>query len=93
MPTPRQRSRTKKRTQTRLPSGSGLTTRFKKKKQKALHCINCGRIISGVAQKETSKLKQLPLSKKRPQRMFGGQLCNACLRESLKQAARSAIPA
>lgn len=93
MPTPRQRSRTIKRTQTRLPSGGGLATRFKKKKPKALHCINCGRIIFGVAQKEASIMRRLPLSKKRPQRMFGGQLCHACLRESLKHAARSAIRA
>jgi len=76
----------------KLPSGSGLTIHYKKTRDKASRCTRCGRMLSGVPMKSSSKISRLSTSKKRPERMFGGELCHTCLQAALKQAVRSAIP-
>jgi large subunit ribosomal protein L34e len=93
MPKPYQRTRSNKRRVLNLVSGSGQTTHYKRARAKAARCINCGRTLLGVPNKTLSELNRLSKSQKRPQRMFGGQLCHACLKESLKQAVRSAAQA
>ncbi|GBC70723.1 hypothetical protein HRbin02_00491 [Candidatus Calditenuaceae archaeon HR02] len=52
-------------------------------------CAWCGRPLSGV-----SDGRKLPLSWKRVERLYGGYLCHACLREAIlrwvvKEAAAS----
>jgi large subunit ribosomal protein L34e len=91
MPKPHLRTRSRRRKTLNLPSGGGLTTHYKRAKVKAPNCTQCGRTIFGLPIKAPSKLARLSKSKKRPQRMFGGQLCHKCLQESLKRAARSTI--
>jgi len=93
VPRPYQRTRSMKRHKLRLPSGGGLTIHYKRARVKAGRCVQCGRLLFGVPMKKPSKLSRLPVSKKRPQRMFGGQLCHKCLKESLKQAVRGTVPA
>ncbi len=90
MPRPYQRTRSNKRRVLKLPGGSGQTIHYKRARVKAGRCVNCSRILPGVPNKTLSELNRLSKSQKRPQRMFGGQLCHACLKESLKQAVRSA---
>jgi len=77
----------------KLPGGGGLTIHYNKARVKASRCAKCGRILFAIPMKAPSELSRLPSSKKRPQRMFGGQLCHACLQESLKQAVRGASAA
>jgi len=75
-----------KRRNVKLPSGSGRTIHYKKTRVKAGRCVQCGRVLFGVPRKHPSELTRLSASQKRPQRMFGGQLCHGCLKEALKQA-------
>lgn len=93
MPRPQLRTRRLRRQVLRLASGSGLTVHYRRAKVGASSCIRCGRVLSGVPAKRSSELSRLSKSSKRPQRMFGGQLCHACLQESLKTAVRSVHPA
>jgi len=90
MPRPHQRTRSMRRHASKLPSGGGLTIRYKKARVKAARCAQCGRMLFGVPLKAPSEFNRLSSSEKRPQRMFGGQLCHMCLQESLKRAVRSA---
>lgn len=91
MPRPYQRTRGMKRRRVKLPGGTAQTIHYKKAKVKAVHCVNCGRILAGVPRKTPVELSGISKSEKRPQRIFAGQLCHACLRESLKLAVRGAI--
>jgi len=91
MPKPHFRTRSRKRKTLNLPGGGGLITHYKRARVKASSCARCGRILFGVPIKVPSKLARVSTSKRRPQRMFGGQLCHKCLQESLKIAARSTI--
>lgn len=69
--------------------GSRTTVHFKKKKPGKAKCSNCGKILAGVSNKLLSKSKNLPKTKKRPERPYGGNLCSRCTRDLLKNQARA----
>lgn len=87
MPRPSQRTRSRRRSPKRLPGG-GATVRYKKEKIKSSHCARCNRVLSGVPKLARSKTAKLTASRKRVQRMYGGQLCHACLQDLLKRVVR-----
>lgn len=66
-----------------------METHFKREKIGASYCARCGQILSGVPRLTSSKLRKLPASQRRVERMYGGQLCHTCIRDLLKQAVRS----
>jgi large subunit ribosomal protein L34e len=88
MPKPYQRTRSRKRKLLKLP-GSRVATHYKHERVGASHCVRCGRVLPSFPRLNVSKLRSLPASKRRLQRLCGGQLCHVCLQETLKQAVRS----
>jgi len=86
MPAGRHKSRSKRRVFVRTPSKTKLTYRLRKPSK--AKCGNCGTILKGVPRDVPSKFKKLSISKKRPERPYGGNLCSRCMREKIKLKAR-----
>ncbi|MDD3263299.1 MAG: 50S ribosomal protein L34e [Candidatus Nanoarchaeia archaeon] len=62
---------------------SRVAIHFKKRKPSKAHCSVCGRPLGGMAQERPVKMKNLPKSQKRPERIFGGVMCPSCLKRYL----------
>ncbi|MFB0501464.1 MAG: 50S ribosomal protein L34e [Candidatus Bathyarchaeia archaeon] len=89
MPRPSLRTRSKKRRSLRLPGGRSKT-HYKREKPSVSRCSRCGQPLSGVPRSTPSELRKLTASRRRLERVYGGQLCHNCVRGLLKQAVRSA---
>ena len=87
MPAPRLRSRSLRRVYQKVPGGR-VSLQYKKRKPKAAHCGNCGAILKGVPRELPFKMKNMPKTKKRPERPYGGVLCSRCMREEIIRKAR-----
>ncbi len=87
MPAPRFRSRTFRRIHTRLPSGK-ITTRHVKRKPELPKCAICKKELKGTPRAFDLQKQKMGISKKRPERAFGGYLCSSCSRKQIKQEAR-----
>jgi large subunit ribosomal protein L34e len=87
MPQPRFRSRTFRRIKTRLPSGK-VVTHHEKRKPELPKCAVCKKALKGMPRAFDSKKQKMGISKKRPERPFGGNLCSDCSRKQIKQEAR-----
>jgi len=87
MPEPRFKSRTFKRIKKTLPSGT-RTIHYRKPKPEHAKCAKCKAVLKGIARELPKKMKNLPVSKKRNERPFGGNLCSACMRSVIKTEAR-----
>ncbi|MFQ5999777.1 MAG: 50S ribosomal protein L34e [Candidatus Bathyarchaeia archaeon] len=88
MPRPSLRTRSRKRRRVRLPGGRA-ETHYKRGKNPVSRCARCGRGLSGLPCSIPSKLRKLPASQRRVERVYGGQLCHSCLQDLLKNAARN----
>lgn len=87
MPRPRYRSRSLRRVQKKMPGGK--TKQVYVKKKPGLHkCAECGAELKGIPRLSATKAKNIAKTKKRPERIYGGFLCNKCARAKLKQEAR-----
>nr|MDO8110686.1 50S ribosomal protein L34e [Candidatus Sigynarchaeota archaeon] len=86
MPSGKYRSRTFTRKKLRLP-GKKVVLHYAKRKPEFAHCMNCGTILNGTPQALNSKIRNLPKTRKRPERPYAGNLCPNCL----KLKARNAI--
>lgn len=84
MPRPSRRSRTLKRVK-RVTPGHKTVTHYTKRKPKPAHCASCGCVLKGVARERPYKMQNMPKTKKRPERPYGGVLCSACSRKKVKQ--------
>jgi large subunit ribosomal protein L34e len=82
------RSRTLRRVHKRTPGGKTVL-RFKRRNPKSAKCSKCGISLPGVPRKLPLQMKNLPKTKKRPTRPYGGNLCSKCTRNLLIQKARS----
>ncbi|MEE9525234.1 MAG: 50S ribosomal protein L34e [Candidatus Woesearchaeota archaeon] len=81
------KSRSKKLKYVKTPGGRTVT-HYKAKKTGKAKCAGCGKVLPGTANKSVSKMKNLPKTKKRPTRLFGGYLCSSCTRKKLIKGAR-----
>ena len=81
MPRPSLRSRSLRRIKTRTISKTVL--HYKKRKPSKHKCGNCGKILIGIPHKIKSRFKNLPKTKKRPSRPYGGVLCSSCMRKEI----------
>ena len=72
----------------RTPGGVTVT-QYKKKKPKKVPCAICGKALSGVPRERPYKMQNMPKTKKRPERPYGGNLCSACMRRKLIRKSRS----
>ena len=87
MPRPSLRSRSFRRVRINIPGGASIIHYFKREPSPA-RCGNCGAVLHGVASRRPAVLKKLSKSRKTTSRVFGGNLCPSCARESLKARAR-----
>ena len=87
MPEPRFRSRTFKRIKKTLPSGT-RTIQHRKPNTQHAKCAGCGKVLKGVARGSNRVMSNMPKSKKRVERPFGGNLCSACARSVIKAETR-----
>lgn len=83
----KQKSRTFRRVYGRTPGGRIIVKYSKRKPSKAV-CGVCGAVLNGVARQRNVKLRNMPKTKKRPQRAFAGVLCSRCARKEIKKRAR-----
>lgn len=91
MPRPALRTRSRKRSQKRVPGGL-TTVHYKKEKVGVMRCARCNRVLAGVPRLTPSKTSKLTASQRRIQRIYGGNLCHICLQDMLKQAVRARTP-
>ncbi|MCW4052142.1 MAG: 50S ribosomal protein L34e [Candidatus Bathyarchaeota archaeon] len=87
MPRPSLRTRSRKRSRCPLPGGRSKI-KYKSEKTAATKCSTCGRELPSLPH-SAAKIRRLPRTGKKISRIYGGQLCHICLRESLKKASRS----
>ena len=76
---PGYRSRSLRRVFVKTPGGENKLTHRKRKPSKAI-CAKCGTVLKGVANERPHKMQNMPKTKKRPERPFGGVLCSKCTR-------------
>ena len=88
MPSGKHKSGTLRKISVKTPGGR-TTTQFKKRKPSAAKCVACGAVLKGVPRELPSKMTNLPKSSKRPERPYGGNLCSACARATIKLKSRN----
>jgi large subunit ribosomal protein L34e len=72
----------------KTPGGKTVIHRRKRKPSKA-RCAMFGTPLAGVPQKRAAVMRNMPKSKKRPTRPFGGILSSKALRFILRRKARA----
>jgi large subunit ribosomal protein L34e len=88
MPRPSRRSRTLRRVFVRTP-GSNTVLSYRKRKPSKQVCANCGKVLPGIPHERPHVMRNLPKTKKRPERPMGGVLCSACTRRMIITKARA----
>lgn len=79
MPEPYKRSRSLRRIKVKFPGGK-TSLHYKKRKPKGAKCGECGHLLKGVLRERPFKMRNIPKTKKRPERPYGGKLCGRCMR-------------
>jgi len=78
------RSRTKRRIFIKTPGGKNKIL-YKKRNMGKITCANCGKELHGMPRMVKNAFRNLPKTKKRPERPYGGNLCSQCMREKIKE--------
>ena len=81
------KSRSYRRISTKTPGGR-VVVHYKKKKPKIAKCANCNAILKGVPREFPIAMRNLPKTKKRPERPYGGVLCSRCMRKKIVEQTR-----
>ena len=68
--------------------GGRTVVQYRKKKPKQASCAECGAKLPGTSRERPYKMKNLPKTKKKPTRAFGGKLCSKCTRKKIIQEVR-----
>lgn len=89
MPAQPHKTRTLRRVYTKTPGGKTVL-HYKERKLKGARCSDCGVVLQGIPRERTYKMKNLPKTKKRPERPFGGILCSRCMRKKIIEQTRRA---
>lgn len=82
MPLQPHRTRSLRRVKVKLPGGR-VTIHYIKRKPNQAHCANCKKILRGVPKDLPVKIRKLPKSQRRPERLFGGFLCPSCAKNEI----------
>jgi len=88
MPQPYKRSRSLRRVYVRIP-GSNTMLHYKKRKPGKAKCGSCGDLLKGTLRERPRKMGNIPKTKKRPERPYGGNLCSKCMRSLMVEKARA----
>lgn len=83
----RLRSRTFRRVYTKTP-GARVVIHYKRRKPGFAQCAACKENLKAVPRGRPVDFQNMPKTKKRPQRPYGGVLCSACSRKILIAKAR-----
>ncbi|MDP3728833.1 MAG: 50S ribosomal protein L34e [bacterium] len=68
---------------------SKVTTHYKKRNPAKAQCGGCGKELHGVPRARIVKMQNLPKTKKRPERPYGGVFCSKCMRETMIARAKA----
>lgn len=82
------RSRSLKRKKVRTP-GNKLVIQYRRKKPSPAKCGKCKKPLHGIPRERQTTMRNLPKSKKRPERPYGGNLCSSCMRNVIREQVRS----
>ena len=88
MPRGKEKSRTKRRVFKKLP-GKRTTVHYESRKPSKAKCAECGAELKGVPRERPYKMQNMPKTKKRPERPYGGVLCSKCTRKKIISQTRS----
>ena len=78
------RSRSMKRKKVKKPGGNYVMHYWRPKPSKAV-CAVCKKPLRGVPTLRPAKFKNIPKTKRRPNRPYGGTLCHKCLSSLYKE--------
>lgn len=84
----KQKSRSKRRIYRRTPGGR-IALHYVKRRPSRAVCGNCGGTLAGVPAVRGTVMRKLAKSSKRPERMFGGNLCASCSKRAIISRSRS----
>jgi len=84
MPRRSQRTNSLKKIKKRLPGGL-YVIHYKKEEPSSAICAECKKHLHGVASGSFTDVKNAPRSKKKPTRLYGGNLCAACTKNKISQ--------
>ncbi len=85
MPAPRFRH--EKKRMRASPSGKAVS-KYKTKKPAKATCSICSKKLNAVPNRTPNEMGKLAKTEKRPQRAFGGILCNSCTQQIYKEKTR-----
>lgn len=68
-----------------MPGGTTKIT-YQQRKPSQAHCAGCNALLSGVPRANKAQLSNMPKTKKRPERPYGGVLCSKCMRATIKES-------
>ena len=80
---PALRSRSFRKMKLNTPGGR-VVMHYLKRKNSQAKCGDCGKALAGTPIKLTSDIKKIPKTKKRPERLYGGNLCHKCTKQRIK---------
>src|SRR3989344_3724023 len=87
MVAPRLRSTSAKAHVRKTPRGR-TSVFYRPKKPAYATCAICGMRLQAVPKRAPAYMRKLSKTEKRPERLFGGVLCHACVQELLKERIR-----
>ncbi|MFH1849577.1 MAG: 50S ribosomal protein L34e [archaeon] len=87
MPSGRHKSRSLRKI-TQKASGGRTVVQYKPRKPGKAKCAECSSLLHGVPRERPVRMMNLPKTKKRPERPYGGVLCSKCLRKRIVDSVR-----
>ena len=90
MPAPRYRSRSKKRKNVTTP-GKIAKIHYQKHGTSQKKCAGCGISIKSIPRLRGPNILKISKTKRRPNRIYGGYYCPACLSQRIKVAVRKSL--
>lgn len=81
------KSRSKRKVFVKAP-GNKVKVHYRQRKPQRAVCAKYGTPLVGVPRESPSKMANLPKTKKRPERPYGGVLSSKAMREKMKEKAR-----
>lgn len=84
------KSKSKRKVFVKVP-GNKIKVHYKERKPKKAICPIYGTPLSGVPNKNPSKLSKLAKSERKPERPFGGMLSSKATRDIMKDKARGHV--
>lgn len=87
MPRGMYKSRSLRKVYRKVP-GNRIVVHYKKRKTKKAKCASCGALLSAIPRERPYKMMNLPKTKKRPERPYGGYYCSKCMRKRLIESVR-----